>query len=318
MHSAMDFLIRHGYIVIFVAVFVEEIGLPIPSDPVVLAAGALVGFHRFSLAAVLALAIAATSIADGLWFRLGKRQGNSVLKFVCRVSIEPDTCVSKTHSAYVRYGPGLILVSKFVPWLGTLVPPMAGMFNLATWKFVVLDVASALVWAGVYIALGWVFRRQLEDLAAAISRFGAWFGVALGVGLLAYLVYKFIRRRRFRHALRIARITPRELKQRMDEGAPLVVIDLRSEIERQEGCIPGAAALAYEDLDSVLPAIGKKEVVFYCSCPDELTSVRAALRLRRHGITRVHPLLGGFSGWRELGFPVEIPLLRSKSPALSG
>jgi membrane protein DedA with SNARE-associated domain/rhodanese-related sulfurtransferase len=318
MHSAMDFLIKHGYIVVFVAVFVEEIGLPIPSDPVLLAAGALVGFHRLALLPVLALAMAATSIPDGLWFHLGRRRGTGVLKFVCRVSIEPDTCVSKTHSAYVRYGPALLLISKFVPWLGTLVPPMAGMFNLATWKFVLFDALSGLVWSSVYIALGWVFRRQLEDLAAALSRFGAWFGVALGVGLLAYLVYKFIRLGRFRRDLRIARITPGELKQRMDAGAPLVVIDLRSEIERQEGCIPGAAALAYEDLDSLLPAIGKKEVVFYCSCPDELTSLRAALRLRRHGVTRVHPLLGGFSGWRQLGFPVEIPLPRANSPVLSG
>jgi membrane protein DedA with SNARE-associated domain/rhodanese-related sulfurtransferase len=318
MHSAMDFLIKHGYIVIFVAVFVEEIGLPIPSDPVILAAGALVGLHRLALIPVLALAIAGTSIPDWLWFHLGRRRGGSVLKFVCRVSIEPDTCVSKTHSKYVRYGPALLLISKFVPWLGTLVPPMAGMFNLALWKFVLFDTASGLVWAGVYIALGWVFRWQLEDLASALSRFGAWFGVALGVPLLAYLVYKFIRLRRLRRALRIARITPGDLKQRMDAGAPLVVIDLRSDIERQAGCIPGATAAAYEDLDSLLPAIDKKDVVFYCSCPDELTSVRAALRLRLHGVTHVHPLLGGFSGWRELGFPIEIPLPRSKSPALSG
>jgi len=153
---------------------------------------------------------------------------------------------------------------------------------------------------------------------ASVLRTREEFGVALGVGLLAYLVYKFIRRRRFRRVLRIARITPRELKQRMDAGAALLVIDLRSEIERQEGCIPGAAALAYEELDLLLPAIGKKEVVFYCSCPDELTSMRAALRLRRHGVTRVHPLMGGFSGWRELGFPVEIPLPRATSAVLSG
>lgn len=105
MHNAMDFLIQHGYIVIFVAVFVEQIGLPVPSGPVLLAAGALVGFHRLSLAPVLALAVGASLISDSLWFSLGRRRGGSVLRFVCRVSIEPDTCVSKTHSAYLRYGP---------------------------------------------------------------------------------------------------------------------------------------------------------------------------------------------------------------------
>src|ERR1700690_1935606 len=105
MHNVMDFLIKHGYIVIFVAVFIEQIGLPVPSGPVLLAAGALVGFHYLSLAPVLALAVAASLICDSLWFGLGRRRGVSVLKFVCRVSIEPDTCVSKTHSAYLRYGP---------------------------------------------------------------------------------------------------------------------------------------------------------------------------------------------------------------------
>ena len=308
MHNAMDFLIKHGYIVIFVAVFLEQIGLPVPSGPVLLAAGALVGFHRLSLAPVLALAVAASLISDSLWFSLGRRRGGSVLKFVCRVSIEPDTCVSKTHSAYLRYGPESLLISKFLPWFGTLGPPLAGMFNLAVWKFLLVDLGGALVWAGAYIGVGWMFRKQLEDVAAAMSKFGAWFGIALGSALLMFLISKLVRRRRLYRIHRARRITARELKRWMETGEPLVVVDLRLEIERQEGCIPGALAVAFEDLDSLLPAIANKEVVFYCSCPDEISSVRAALRLKRHGITHLHALLGGFSAWRELGLPIETPL----------
>src|ERR1035438_2986555 len=154
MHNAMDFLIKHGYIVIFVAVFLEQIGLPVPSGPVLLAAGALVGFHRLSLAPVLALAVAASLIYDSLWFSLGRRRGVSALKF-CRVSIEPETCVSKTHSDYLRYGPESLLISKFLPWFGTLGPPLAGMFNLAVWKFLLVDSGGALVWAGAYLGGGW-------------------------------------------------------------------------------------------------------------------------------------------------------------------
>ena len=308
MHNAMDFLIKHGYVVIFVAVFIEQIGLPVPSGPVLLAAGALVGFHRLSLAPVLALAVAASLICDSLWFGLGRRRGVSVLKFVCKVSIEPDTCVSKTHSAYLRYGPESLLISKFLPWFGTLGPPLAGMFNLAVWKFLLVDSGGALVWAGAYIVGGWLFRRQLEDVAAAMSRFGAWFGIGFGAGLLVYLISKFVRRRRLYRVHRTRRITPRELKRWMEMGEPLVVVDLRLEVERQEGSIPGALTVGFEDLDSLLPVVANKEVVFYCSCPDELSSVRAALRLKRHGITHLHALLGGFSAWRELGFPVDSPL----------
>jgi membrane protein DedA with SNARE-associated domain/rhodanese-related sulfurtransferase len=307
MHSAMDFLLRHGYVVIFVAVFIEQIGLPIPSGPVLLAAGALAGFQRLNLAPVLALAVAASLICDSLWFALGRRRGGSVLKFVCRVSIEPDTCVSKTHSVYVRYGPESLLISKFLPWFGTLGPPLAGMFNLAVWKFLLIDAGGALLWAGAYIAIGWLFRRQLEDVVAALSRFGAAIGIALGAGIVAYLVFKLVRLWRQYRAYRTQRITPRELKQRMESGESVIVVDLRADFERQEGGIPGAMPVAFQDLDSLLPSIGMKEVVFYCSCPDELTSVRAALRLKRHGLTRVHAIQGGFSGWQALGFPVDTP-----------
>ena len=145
MHSAMDFLLRHGYSVIFVAVFIEQIGLPIPSGPVLMAAGALAGFQHLNLVPVLMLSLTASLICDSLWFALGWRRGGSVLKFVCRVAIEPDTCVSKTHSAYLRYGPGSLLISKFLPWFGTLGPPLAGMFSLAIWKFFLLDGGGTLV-----------------------------------------------------------------------------------------------------------------------------------------------------------------------------
>jgi rhodanese-related sulfurtransferase len=233
-----------------------------------------------------------------------------VLNFVCRVSIEPDTCVSRTHSAYLRYGPQSLLISKFLPWFGTLGPPLAGMFNLAIWKFLLLDAGGALLWSGAYVGCGWLFRRQLEDVVAALSRFGATLGYALGAGVAAYLIFKLVRLWRHFRAYRTHRMTPTELKQRMDAGEPLVVVDLRAPFERQEGCIPGAVPLAYQDVDSLVSVIGTKEVVFYCSCPEEISSIRAALRLKRHGVTRLHALQGGFSGWRALGFPVDGPLSR--------
>jgi len=306
----MDFLLRHGYMVVFVAVCIEQIGLPIPSGPVLLAAGALAGFHCLNLVPVLVLSLTASLICDSLWFVLGWRRGGSVLKFVCRVSIEPDTCVSRTHSTYLRYGPELLLISKFLPWFGTLGPPLAGMFNLAIWRFLLLDAGGALLWSGTYVGFGWLFRRQLEDGVAALSRFGATIGYALGAGVAAYLIFKLVRLWRHFRAYRTHRMPPGELKQRMDAGEPLVVVDLRAPFERQEGCIPGAIAVAYQDLDSLLPVIGSREVVFYCSCPEELSSIRAALRLERHGLTRLHALQGGFSGWRALGFPVDTPLSR--------
>ncbi len=307
MHSSMEFLINHGYIVIFVAVLVEQIGLPAPAGPILIAAGALGGMHRLSLAAVLGLSLLASLMCDSLWFYMGKRRGVSVIEFVCKIALEPNVCISKTHSAYTRYGAKSLLVSKFVPWLGTLGPPMAGMYNLAPWKFLLLDSMGALAWASVYVIAGWVFRAQLEDLADAMSRFGAWVAAAIAVALAAYIASKYVRRRRIYHSLRAERITPYELKHRMDAGEKFVIVDLRADFERVEGVIPGAIAVTYEQIDSIAVTVLQKDVILYCSCPREITSVRAALRLKRRGALRVHPLLGGFAGWRDLGCPVEIP-----------
>jgi len=127
---------------------------------------------------------------------------------------------------------------------------------------------------------------------------------------VAYLVFKFVRFWQHHRAYGTHRMTPTELKRRMEAGERLVVVDLRAPFERLQGCIPGAMALAYRDLDSVLPVIGSREVVFYCSCPEEVSSIRAALRLKRHGLTRLRALQDGFSGWQALGFPVDTPLSR--------
>jgi len=182
---------------------------------------------------------------------------------------------------YLRYGPQSLLISKSLPRFGTLGPPLAGMFNPAIWRFLLVDATGALLWTGAHVGTGWLSRRQLEDVVAALSRFGAAIGSALVAGVLAYLIFKCVRLWRNHRANRAHRMTPAELKQRMEAGDPLVVVDLRADAERQEGCIPGAVAVAFRDLDSLLPIVGVREVVFYCSCPNELASIRAALRLER-------------------------------------
>jgi len=306
--NVTDFLIKHGYTTLFVGVLAEQIGLPVPAAALLLAAGALVGLHRLNLATVLLLAIIASLASDSLWFFLGRRRGSTVLDHLCRLSLEPETCVSKTNLAYTRYGPKSLLVSKFAPGLGTLGPAMAGMFGLAPWKFILFDAGGALTWSGSIVALGWVFRQQLEILASALAKFGVWAGIALGVGLALYGAFKYVRRRRIFRALRTARVTPGELKRLIDAGEKPTIVDLRTEFERRGGAIPGAIALTYESIELLPAPLASGEVILYCSCPNEITSVRAALRLKRRGVQRVRPLEGGFPSWRDLGFPVEAPM----------
>jgi membrane protein DedA with SNARE-associated domain/rhodanese-related sulfurtransferase len=310
MNETIEFLLKHGYAILFVAVLAEQTGLPIPSAPFLVAAGALAGLGRLSLFEALTLAVAASLIGDSLWFHLGKRRGSSILRFLCKIALEPDSCVRQTGCIYSRYGAGSLLFAKFVPGLSTVAPPMAGMYKLAPWKFILLDAAGAALWAGAYAAVGWWFRMQLEVLAVYLERFGSGLGLAVALALALYLALKYIQRRRIYRALRIARITPYELKERMDSGETLSIVDLRNAFERREGRIPGSLQisplqLTGEEVDSAIAALSHNEIILYCTCPNEVTSARVALQLKRQGVERVRPLEGGFPLWRELGFPIE-------------
>jgi len=302
--GTIEFLVKYGYIVVFFGVFAEQIGLPLPSAPVLMAAGALAGFRQLNVFEVLTLAVAASVMSDLLWFCLGRHRGAAILKFVCKISLEPETCLSKTYSAYARYGSISLLFAKFVPGVGVLGPPMAGLQGLAPWKFVVFDGAGALIWSGAYVGAGWAFRTQLEELADVFAKLGASFLVLLVVALALYVTAKYVRRRHLFRELRIARITPVELKHLIDEGRAPTIVDLRIEIEKRDGRIPGAVELAY--LDSLPEPLKLGEFVLYCSCPNEVASVQAALKLKRRGVQHVRPLEGGFAGWLELGFPIAI------------
>ena len=307
MNATVEFLLQHGYTLLFAFVLAEQLGLPIPSTPMLLAAGALAGLGRMNLGLALSLAVAASLVGDTVWFVLGRWRGNSILSLLCRISLEPDTCVQKTQTTYGKHGANWLLFAKFVPGLSTIAPPMAGMFRVAVWKFLALDIAGSLVWSGAFIAVGWGFRDQLEDAAAWLARLGSGLiGVVVG-GLLLYIAFKYIQRQRVYRDLRIARVTPQDLKKRMDKGEEVIVIDLRSDYEREEGSIPGSLAPVDDNLEALAPAMERREIVLYCSCPNEVSSARAALRLKKHGVKRVRPLEGGFPVWKKLGYPIAMP-----------
>lgn len=310
MNETIEFLVKHGYIVLFAVVLAEQCGLPLPSAPFLLAAGALAGLGKLSIVEALTLAIVASLLGDSLWFYLGRSRGSSILRFLCKIALEPDSCVRQTGTVYSRYGAGSLLFAKFVPGLSTVAPPMAGMFKLAPWKFAGLDAAGAALWAGAFMAVGWWFRTQLEVLAFYLERLGSGIGIAAVLILLLYVALKYIQRQRIYRSLRIARITPHELKDRMESGESLSLVDLRNAIERSEGRIPGSIQisprqLTEDQVDSVIASLVDTEIILYCTCPNEVTSARVALQLKRHGVAHVRPLEGGFPLWRELGFPVE-------------
>jgi membrane protein DedA with SNARE-associated domain/rhodanese-related sulfurtransferase len=307
MHKTIEFLLHHGYVVLLGWVFAEQIGLPIPSLPLLLAAGALAGSHQMSFFASLGISVFAAVVADTVWFQLGRLKGIRILQLLCKISLEPDSCVRRTEGVFAKQGARSLIFAKFVPGLSTIAPPLAGVFRMRRRLFVFYDAIGSLIWAGTFLGLGFVFSSEIEHIAESAASLGGWLGVILLGALGGYIAYKYVGRRRFMRELRIARITVEELKEKLDAGEVLVIVDLRHsiELEADPETIPGAIhvdAMALEKQSDLLPNDG--EVILYCTCPNEATSARLALMLKKRGIKRIRPLQGGLDAWREHRYPV--------------
>ena len=308
MTESTQFLIDHGASIVFVSVLVEQLGLPLPVIPVLLAAGALSAAGRFNFPLGLGLTLAACLIADTFWFYLGRYRGHRVLGLLCRISLEPDSCVRRTQNVFTRYGLRGLVVSKFVPGLNTVAPPLAGMAGVGIGRFLIADGLGSLLYGGGFICLGYVFSNQIQEIAAALARVGVGaLGLVLALGV-GYIGFKYWERQRILRKLRMARITAAELRQRQAAGEELVILDLRpgEELDLDPSGIPGAVHLAMEEVEHRHQEIPRdREVIVYCSCPNEVSSARVALQLHRKGITRVRPLLGGIDAWRDRNYPLE-------------
>jgi membrane protein DedA with SNARE-associated domain len=267
--SAVETLLQYGYLLLFAFVLAEQSGLPVPAVPVLLGVGALTGAGRMSMTLAFAAALAASLPPDVVWYELGRRRGARVLAILCRISLEPDSCVRNTENLFMRRGRGALLIAKFFPGLSTVAPPLAGMVGIARWQFLVLDIAAAILWAGTWMTLGYIFSDALDIVASWAGRLGNSLGVVIGVALGGYVAYKFIQRRRFLRSLRVARITPEELKRRLDGGDEMVaIIDTRSvlEVNAEPRAVPGALWIPAEEISRRQAELPRgRELVLYCS-----------------------------------------------------
>ena len=312
MPIAIVFFVHYAYLIVFVWVLTEQLGIPIPSVPLLLTAGTLSATHRVSHLYIVLAVLAACAVADSTWFLLGRRYGSSVLKLVCRLSFEASTCVTKTEGYFSRRGPVTLLFSKFVPGLSTVAPPIAGQSGMSLPKFLLYDLTGSLVWAEAYILAG----RFFGDLAEKSAPFFHWLGhfafvifLLMVVGVVAYRVYK---QRKFLQQVRDLRLEPDELKTMLDLAAasgstPPFIVDLRHPLDYlpDPRVLPGALRIGPNELkqhNEIIPR--DRDVILYCTCPSEETSAKLALQLHKLGIYRVRPLRGGFDGWKEAGYPL--------------
>lgn len=268
MSQVLDFLLRHGYAALFLVVLAEQIGLPFPAAPLIIAAGALAGAGRLSLPVVVLLVVVASLIADLLWYELGRRRGMAVLRLLCRISLEPDSCVRRTQNSFGRRGSSSLLIAKFIPGFNTVAPPLAGILKMSPARFVLFDTAGILLWVAVFGGLGYVFTEQLEEIASYAETTGSWLLLVFGVLFGLYIAWKLQQRRAFIRKLMAERISPHELQARLQAGEQVVVIDLRHalDFESRPLIIPGAIRMTADELEARHETIPRdREVIVYCT-----------------------------------------------------
>lgn len=268
MAGAVDFVVRHGEVVIFLYVFADQLGIPVPAVPGLLAIGALAAVGKVNVPLALVSAVAASLLADVIWYGLGRRRGSQVLRLLCRISLEPDSCVRRTEDVFLRYGVRSLIVAKFVPGLSTVAPPLAGMIGVGLPRFVAYSVLAALLWTGTWGGLGYFAGEALQRVTDQSEHVGRILLASVAAGLVVYLLVKWTQRQRFLRSLRAARISQEALKEHLESGEPIVIVDLRSDLDARAvpWIIPGSLRMAPEELEGRHREIPRdRDIVLYCS-----------------------------------------------------
>ena len=298
---------HYGLLIVGLNVLLNQVGLPVPVVPTLIMAGTLAATGGLPFPELFSIAVLACLIADCGWYWIGEKYGIRVLKTLCRISLEPDSCVNQTQSQFDRWGVNSLIIAKFVPGWSTIAPPLAGALRIGWWRFILLSTLAAMLWVGAGLLGGMIFKSQVEQLLIQLDRYGsrAAGGVILLLGL--YVAYKWWERRRFYKMLRMARISVGELYDLIQNGTQPLIIDVRSATARElePHWIPGAVAISMAEVDAHLKDLPRdRDIILYCTCPSEASAARVAKMLMNRGFKRVRPLQGGLEAWVAAGHPV--------------
>jgi membrane protein DedA with SNARE-associated domain/rhodanese-related sulfurtransferase len=307
MATVIGWLEHAGLALVFLVVLVEQAGLPIPAYPLLIIAGAWSAQGGATYTSITAVAVAACLLSDLGWYVAGRRLGSRVLRAMCKLSLEPDSCVADTERVFTRFGTRVLVFAKFVPGLGAVATAMSGVVSASLGGFIAYDLIGATLWAGAGIALGVIFHNAVDSVFAELATLGRVGGILILGIFAAFLALKWWRRHEFFHELRMSRISVEELSRLREAGSSLMIIDARpSDSRARDGMIPGA--VAFETLQrNGSGGRYQGEVVVYCACPNEATAARVAKRLMAMGFHPVRPLAGGIHAWVDAGFATERP-----------
>ena len=307
-----------GVLIVAGNVLLDQIGFPVPAIPTLIVAGALAASGQLPALELLCAVTLVCVVADGGWYVAGRIYGNRVMRLLCRVSLTPDSCVAQTQTYFERFGPNALVIAKFVPGLALIAPPLAGATRMVLGRFLTLTTLGSVLWAGLALAAGALFKSQIASLLPHVAALGSTAALILVLLLTAYVLYKWWERRRLYAVLRMARMTVAELYALIDAGAAPLVADVRSSTARalDPRRIPGAVHLTLEGMEGQLATLPRdREIVLYCTCPNEASAAGVARALMKHGFRRVRPLLGGLDAWAAAGYALEaVTVIAERKP----
>jgi membrane protein DedA with SNARE-associated domain/rhodanese-related sulfurtransferase len=294
------------------AVFAQQFCLPVPALLLLMTAGALAARGELHMSLVLLASVIGCLAADGFWFWLGRRWGSGVIRLVCSFTADPNESRERSQRIFKRWGLRLLLVAKFVPGLDGVSPPLVGAEGASIRNFMAYDTAGSLLWSLAFVSFGYGFSSQVDKVMRLMSRFGLVIGLLVGVPLLCFVLWRLMQLVRMIRHLRLRRISPGMLQQKID-ASPLVAIFDLLEFEAREGGtegIPGAVRVNPTRFRKA-PRFAVPDgmaIVLYCSSRNEFVSARVAKSLEERGIHDVWVLEGGLEGWRRDGRAVTLAL----------
>ena len=298
------------YTGVLLAVFANQICLPIPAVVFLIPAGALSAHGEMSASILVFLGVLGCLAADGIGFWLGRKWGSKAMRLVCRFTADPRSCSKNAREKFRRYGLKLLFVSKFVPGMDAVMPPLSGAEGVSLQGFLAFDAVGSLLWSGFYLGLGYLLSNELDVAMGWAKHFGTALGIAIGVPIGLYVGWRGLALVRMIRRLGLRRISPSMLARKLKSNRKVAVLDLLNFEEETDTesleAIPGAFQVDPAHLQKS-PRIAVRddvEIILYCSSGHVIVSARAAVALKRVGINKVWVLEGGLKAWREQGFPV--------------
>jgi membrane protein DedA with SNARE-associated domain/rhodanese-related sulfurtransferase len=302
-------LAQHGYSILAAIVFLEAIGVPVPAAVALLIAGGAVAHGVLQVQYVLGIALFAMLAGDTLMFLLGRYTGWWLLGLLCRISLNPEACILRSADSFYRRGRTLLVVAKFIPGINTMAPPLAGSMNMRLGTFLRLDLAGAVLYAGSYFMVGFVFSGALEAVTRGYDSVGRVAGWAMIALIIAYLLFRVWLWAKGRALSAVPFAAPADAARDMAAGASVYDVRSHGYFDPKATRIQGSRRLdpnALHQSEAGLPADG---IVFvYCTCVRQATSTRVARELQTllQGKTvRVTVIQGGLRAWVKAGLPVE-------------